>query len=304
MKFITSTTLATVLLVSGCASVNMAPKVDSAKAKEFSSPGQGNAGLYIYRNSFLGRAIKRDLWLDGKCVGETAPDVFFYQRVVGDKKYQIATESEFSPNVIEATLDSNKNYFFRQYIKTGLLAAGAGIEQVSEEQGKKDISTLEMASPGKCTSKPPSGAAGDNGQPETGGSTASVVTPATTSSPVAAPVAAPVSTPVAAPVATPVAPAPAPAPVANFVAEPKVVNVTTAPAPSTEKSTLQLIEFQIGVSSHSVERLAKERSCGTTKGAGLVSPKGARELYKVQCTDGRVLMATCELRQCSVISHK
>lgn len=289
MKFITSTTLATVLLVSGCASVTMAPKVESAKAKEFNSPGQGNAGLYIYRNNFLGRAIKRDLWLDGKCVGESVPDVFFYQRVVGDKKYQIATESEFSPNTIEATLDSNKNYYFRQYIKTGLFVAGAGIEQVSEEQGKKDVSALEMASPGKCTSKPPSDAASvSNGQQVTGGSTTPLVTPEITNAPVAAPVAA----------------TPAPAPVANFVAEPKVVKMTTTPAPTTDKSTLQLIEFQIGVSSHSVERLAKERSCGTTKGAGLVSPKGARELYKVQCTDGRVLMATCELRQCSVVSHK
>lgn len=70
-----------------------------------------------------------------------------------------------------------------------------------------------------------------------------------------------------------------------------------------EKSNIQLVEFVLGVSSATVERLAKNQSCLGGNGAGLMSPKGSRELYKMQCSDGRVLMAKCELRQCTVLSH-
>ncbi|HHV6932376.1 TPA: DUF2846 domain-containing protein, partial [Haemophilus influenzae] len=40
---------------------------------------------------------------------------------------------------------SGKNYFIRQYIKFGVFAGGANLEQVSEEEGKKAISKLNMA---------------------------------------------------------------------------------------------------------------------------------------------------------------
>jgi hypothetical protein len=49
--------------------------------------------------------------------------------------------------------EAGKNYFIRQYIKMGVFVGGAGLEQVPEEQGKKDIAQLEMAKPGKCSSQ-------------------------------------------------------------------------------------------------------------------------------------------------------
>jgi hypothetical protein len=140
------------LLVTGCASVNMVAKEDSAKAKEFRKPSSNNAGVYIYRNSFVGKALKKDIWIDGKCIGESAPDVFFYSEVEGGKTHKFDTESEFSPNTLEVMVDAGKNYFIRQFIKMGVFVGGAGLEQVSEEQGKADIATLEMAAPGKCSS--------------------------------------------------------------------------------------------------------------------------------------------------------
>jgi hypothetical protein len=36
-------------------------------------------------------------------------------------------------------------------MKFGLFVGGAGLEQVSEEQGKQDIAPLEMAKQGKCS---------------------------------------------------------------------------------------------------------------------------------------------------------
>lgn len=141
------------LLLTGCATVNMAPPEESTKAKQFAQPSSNNAGLYIYRNSFVGKALKKDIWVDGKCLGESAPDVFFYTEVEGGKLHKIDTESEFSPNTLELITDGGKNYFVRQYIKMGAFVGGAGVEQVSEEQGKRDIASLAMARPGACNSQ-------------------------------------------------------------------------------------------------------------------------------------------------------
>jgi hypothetical protein len=151
MKIVPFLAIATSLLVTGCASVTMAPKEDSAKAKQFAPPATNNAGLYVYRNSFVGKALKKDLWVDGKCLGESAPDVFFYTEVAGGKSLTISTESEFSPNDLKLTVDSGKNYFVRQYIKIGAFVGGAGIELVPEQQGKTDIAQLDMAKPGNCS---------------------------------------------------------------------------------------------------------------------------------------------------------
>lgn len=143
--------LTATLLVTGCASVDMATKEESAKAKQFNAPAANTAGVYVYRNSSFGGALKKDIWIDGKCIGESAPNVFFYTEVEGGKAHKIDTESEFSPNTLELTLDTGKNYFIRQYIKMGVFVGGAGVEQISEEQGKADVATLELAKSGKCS---------------------------------------------------------------------------------------------------------------------------------------------------------
>ena len=153
MKIVASVLLLTTFLLSGCATVDMSSKADSNKAKEFSPPNQGNAGLYIYRDSFVGKALKKDIWIDGKCVGETAPDVFFYTEVEGGKSHKIDTESEFSPNTLELVLESGKQYFVRQFIKMGVFVGGAGLEQIPAEKAKLDIAKLEMAKLGKCSAE-------------------------------------------------------------------------------------------------------------------------------------------------------
>lgn len=150
MNFRTIVSISAVAFLSGCASVDMAPQAESQRAKEFNAPSPGNSGLYVYRNSFVGKALKKDLWVDGNCLGESAPDVFFYTEVTGNKTHRVETESEFSPNALEIMFESGKNYFIRQFIKMGAFVGGADLEQVSEEQGKEDVSKLAMATNGKC----------------------------------------------------------------------------------------------------------------------------------------------------------
>lgn len=153
MKLTTTLALIATVLITGCASVDMAPKADSEQAKTFKAPSAGKAGIYVYRNSSFGAALKRSLWVDGQCLGESAPQVFFYTEVDGGKTHKIDTESEFSANTLELTSEAGKHYFVRQYIKMGVFVGGAGLEQIPEEQGKADVAQLNLAKTGKCSPK-------------------------------------------------------------------------------------------------------------------------------------------------------
>jgi hypothetical protein len=135
----------------GCASVPMENKEESSKAKMFSQPTDGKSGLYIYRASGPGTALKKDVWMNDKCIGETAPNMFFYNEVDGGKEYKISTESEFSPNDLLVKTEPGKNYFIKQYIKIGVFVGGANLELVSDDVGKKEVSKLELAKKGSCS---------------------------------------------------------------------------------------------------------------------------------------------------------
>lgn len=151
MKTISALLLTATLVVSGCATVEMAPPSSSARAKEFNAPSQGTAGVYIYRDSLMGKELKKDIWINGKCLGESGPDVFFYTEVEGGRKHKIETESEFSPNAMELMAEPGQKYFIRQYTKVGLLVEGANLERVSEARGKAAIAKLNMAKTGTCS---------------------------------------------------------------------------------------------------------------------------------------------------------
>ena len=139
------------LAMTGCASVPMEGMEETSIAKKFNPPVEGSSGLYIYRPSSLGGALKKDIWVDGKCIGESAPYVFFYEEVEGDKSHKVSTESEFSPNDLIVKVKSGIHYFIRQYIKLGMFVGGAALELVDEEKGKKEVSELDMATKGTCS---------------------------------------------------------------------------------------------------------------------------------------------------------
>lgn len=138
-------------LFAGCASVPMESTEKTEMAKKFNPPSNGNSGLYIFRSGSFGGALKKDVWVDGKCIGETAPDVFFYEEVQGNNSHKVSTESEFSPNELVLKTERGKNYFIRQYIKMGAFVGGAGVELVDEVEGKKNVTELDMAKKGRCS---------------------------------------------------------------------------------------------------------------------------------------------------------
>jgi hypothetical protein len=62
---------------------------------------------------------------------------------------------------------------------------------------------------------------------------------------------------------------------------------------------VQKVGFRPGVSSTTVERLAKAEQCTGGQGAGLVTEPGPVEVYRMACANGKVFMARCEFRQCA-----
>ena len=81
------------------------------------------------------------------------------------------------------------------------------------------------------------------------------------------------------------------------------VAVRPAPAPVavaelTDADGIERVPFRAGVSTVTVENMAKHSGCRGAQGAGLMTPPGPVEVYRLVCDNGAVYMAKCELRQC------
>jgi hypothetical protein len=61
---------------------------------------------------------------------------------------------------------------------------------------------------------------------------------------------------------------------------------------------IEQIPFRVGVSSATVEKMAKAQACTGGPGAGLITTPGPVEVYRMHCDGGKVFMARCELHQC------
>lgn len=70
---------------------------------------------------------------------------------------------------------------------------------------------------------------------------------------------------------------------------------------SGNKVLIEKVEFQAGVSSITVERLAKKYGCEGGAGAGRITGKGPLEMYRMSCDNGHAFLAKCELRQCQPV---
>ena len=151
MNFKIISVAALTLAMVGCSSVPTQSKEATQQAKLVPAPSEGKSGVYIYRSGFMGAALKKDIWINDKCIGESAKDTFFYEEVDGNKEHKISTESEFSPNDLMLYVEAGKNYFIEQFIKMGVFVGGAGLEVVEPEKGKKEIQDLDLAVKGNCS---------------------------------------------------------------------------------------------------------------------------------------------------------
>ncbi|NNG22553.1 hypothetical protein [Telluria aromaticivorans] len=88
-----------------------------------------------------------------------------------------------------------------------------------------------------------------------------------------------------------------PAPVAVAAARPATPVLTDG-----HGAPIERVPFRTGVSSATVEKMAKAQGCTGGQGAGLMTEAGPVEVYRMRCEDGamrgKVFTARCELRQC------
>ncbi len=64
---------------------------------------------------------------------------------------------------------------------------------------------------------------------------------------------------------------------------------------------IDMVPFKLGISSVTVEKLARFQGCVGGTGANLVAGKGPIQVYRVYCDEGKVFVAKCEFRQCTAL---
>jgi hypothetical protein len=126
----------TTLFAAGCVSVPMTDAKLDAAAKTFAAPA-GKAGVYVYRNENFGAAVKMDVFLDGKRLGETVAKSYFYAEVEPGT-HAVMGKSENESEVRFHAL-AGKLYFIWQEVKMGLLYARNELKLVDEAAGRAGV---------------------------------------------------------------------------------------------------------------------------------------------------------------------
>ena len=124
------------LLVVGCASVPMAPADQDAKAKQF-TPVSNKANVYIYRNENFGRAIPMTVSVNGKVLGQTAAQTYFWLQL-NPGQYNLESHTE-NVSMLNLSAEPGKDYFVWQEVKMGLWAARSLLQQVDDKTGRDGV---------------------------------------------------------------------------------------------------------------------------------------------------------------------
>jgi hypothetical protein len=92
----------------------------------------------------MGAALKKTVYIDGKPIGETAPNTYFYHEVPPGQ-HTLSTESEFGENDLKIETQADMNYFIDQNIRMGVFVGGASLKLVPDEVGKKAVQKCKLA---------------------------------------------------------------------------------------------------------------------------------------------------------------
>lgn len=128
-------------MLTGCASVPKASPEQDAKAKTFAvAPGKSN--IYVYRNESMGGAVKMDVALDGKPMGQTSAQTYFLFEVAPGK-HTVTSKAE-NEVMQEVIAQAGKNYFIWQEVKMGVMYARNKLNLVDEATGKAGVAACSL----------------------------------------------------------------------------------------------------------------------------------------------------------------
>lgn len=128
--------------LAGCASVPMGDAKQDAALKTFSVPTD-KAGVYIYRNESMGAAVKMDVELDGKPIGQTAANTYLYKEVAPGK-HLITSKAENTDTLEIDAKPGSLNYVWQE-VKMGIMYARTKLNLMSEVEGKKGVLETKLA---------------------------------------------------------------------------------------------------------------------------------------------------------------
>lgn len=141
-KLISLTFVAALLVLSGCASVPMGDKKQDAALKNFTAKPDV-AGVYIYRNETIGAAVRMDVEVDGKPLGQTAAKTYFYTEVAPGK-HTVTSKAE-NTDRLELDAQAGKLYYIWQEVKMGIMFARTKLHLVGDAEGKTGVIETQLA---------------------------------------------------------------------------------------------------------------------------------------------------------------
>jgi hypothetical protein len=111
-------------------------------AKEFKTPTNGKAGVYIFRNSFFGAGVKMGISADEQFIGLTAFQTYHYIELTpGNHTFKVMrkfTKETMWDSIIQVNIKAGKLYYIRQEM-------GNKLQLVSEEEGQRGVNASRLA---------------------------------------------------------------------------------------------------------------------------------------------------------------
>lgn len=126
----------------GCASVPMASLQEDAEAKKFTAPAD-QSRIYIYRDEAFGSAIKISVTVDGRLVGQTAPDVY-YSVDVPPGDHQVSCMGESNDSLRVRTQKGQAVYIWQE-MKMGAFSAGCALREMPKDKAQASIQRCKRA---------------------------------------------------------------------------------------------------------------------------------------------------------------
>ncbi len=125
------------ITLSGCATVTPGDPARDTQLKKFSSPADGKAGVYVYRNEVMGAAIGMDVEVDGQPLGRTASKTYLYTEVTPGP-HQVKSKAE-NEDVLPLDTVAGKLYYVWQEVKMGIMMARTKLHLVDEVAGQAGV---------------------------------------------------------------------------------------------------------------------------------------------------------------------
>ena len=130
------------LLLTGCATVPMAPADADSQGKNFAIKPD-KSSIYVYRNESFGGAARMTVSLDGKVAGQSGPQTYFLWEV-DPGPHEIVSHAE-NVETLQITAEAGKAYYVWQEAKVGVWGARSRLHLMDERAGQKAVAECKLA---------------------------------------------------------------------------------------------------------------------------------------------------------------